>query len=319
MKIVMRMMRFCVLAVCAVSVTPALALDPLRIERDFSLINLAEFIRYVDGDAVFSLQNPRDEVLTVEIERYPIHWPLESYLNISKSPIRALRLFATDGRELAADWRAPHLLTITQSPQSVQTYAFDGRPGPLWHIWMWGEGQREAYLRNARSFWVIAIGLSALVCLLAMIRLVVWRQLSGRRVVGLAMSLGITSALLKYDQLIFGTKLTSMWADLPMHSDDVILAFFILNFGLFVAAHFSAYVRRGPWRSFWRTGLWLATLAFGAGLAIWASAILYGPMLGFITADLLALLWLVAGSICATTVLLSPNLLSPNGDSRGTA
>ena len=288
---------------CALS--PTLALDPLRIDRDISLINLGAYIRYVDGDAVFSIQNPRDETLSIDIERYPTHWPLETFVNITKSPIGPLRLFATDGREIAAAWHSPHFLTIHQPPQTVQTYAFIGGTGPVWHLWMWGDGQRAAYMRNARTLWIVLLVAGLSLCALALGRRMIRRGGRGGRLFALATSLCLTAMALKIDILWPGGASLGT----GLRSDDIILTLFVTNAVLFLAVYRAPYIHLSPWRVFWRTGIALASLVVAAGLAVWAVALLRGPVFGFITADLLALFWLMGSFIFAVTVILSPTTM----------
>ncbi len=282
-------------------ITPARALDPLRIDGQISVVHMAEFIRAQSTDFAFAIQNGSDAPITLELQRYPTHWPLASFFNIEVREVQPLRLLSSDGREFSSDWQNPDRLRFEVPPLSVRSYSFHGYPGPARHIWLWGDTAQPKFQRDSRYVWAFLV-----MTLAGLITVAVVRQIITGRGYGLFISCEALAWLALVILMRGGTIHPALGLIAPTDENlllalGVALAFSFIGHIRFPA---SGHVLRG----YWAVVRGLADMVVLASAAVWFYALLVGPFWGYVTLDLFPVGILTAGALLALGAFLAPSL-----------
>ncbi len=298
----MNLMRLIILtALVFTGIKPAEALDPLRIDGQIGLIHMAEFIRLQNNGFAFAIQNGSDTAITLELQRYPTHWPLASFFNIEVREVQPLRLLSSDGREFAGDLLDPDYVRFEVPPLSVRSYAFHGYPGPARHIWLWGDAAQPKFERDSRYIWALLVASLAGLIVVALLR-----QATLGRGFGLLI-LGEALALLALVILMRGGMIHPALVLLPPSDKNLLI---ILGVCLALAAigHLRFPASGHVLRGYWAVVRGLADLVIVASGAAWFHTLMVGPFFGYVTLDLLPLGMLTAGALLALGALLVPSL-----------
>ena len=276
------------------------ALDPLRIDERISVIHLSEFIREIEGQRAFAVQNASDGPLVFELQRYPTQWPLASFLNIEKRPVAPLRLIMSDGKEVAADWRSPDQLIFSIPSLSVQSFAFEGYMGPVRHLWLWGENSRISFERNSRLIWLVIFAFVGFAWSVGFLRRLVNKFNFGLPTILLeALTWGAAGFCLKA-----GAVLPT---GLKFHTSDALLLSILIGALVFHGLNWWRYYNlSSPLRGYWLTLRVFADLSILMAFGLWGFAVMNGPFMGYITLDLFPLALFMTSLILSLGVLFSP-------------
>lgn len=281
--------------------SPAQALDPLRVDNQLSLIHMAEFVRKISQRSTFAIQNASDEEVVLELQRYPSVWPLASFLNIEVRPIKPLRLQSSDGQEFAADWRQPNLVGFNVPAQTVRTFTIHGYPGPQRHLWLWGDGAREKFERDARYIWALLIGFFAVLMGFAFFR---------RLLVGFdyaALILLEAAALFVVICIMRANFIAPRFWAVTNTDTNLLIALFLFGAATFVA-HVQFPSQGHVLRGYWGLVRGVVDFVVVVTLSGWGYAMLVGPFWGYLTLDLMPLGLFLAGLLLSLGVLLAPAL-----------
>ena len=146
------------------------AIDPLRIDRPLTVVNLKEFIRPVDDSWIFSIQNASDIDLEFEVQRYPLRDPVAQLLGL-ETPIQGgLRFVVSDGSEVVSDWYQPDIVAISVPALSVQSFAVLSEMKNSERLWLWSQGERIKFEGSMRNIWTFILVLMATLFFVALVR-----------------------------------------------------------------------------------------------------------------------------------------------------
>jgi hypothetical protein len=149
-----RVMFYALLVMATFAVNEADAIDPLRIDKPTTVVNLKEFIQQVDGRWMFSIQNASETELEFEVQRYPLTDPVAQLLGL-ETPIQGgFRFIVSDGSEVVSNWYQPDIVAITVPAVSVQSFAVLSDMRHSERLWLWSQGERVKFEGSMRNIWI---------------------------------------------------------------------------------------------------------------------------------------------------------------------
>lgn len=138
-----------------VGITPAAALDAVRVGDDLRVMRLAPYVQSTpEGSLAFAIQNASDEPIYLDLER--LRPPLMGFALGLFREQEGLRLFVSDDSEFTARPGYPDQIAFFVRAKSVQTFVLVNKVDAA-GLYLWNPNARQAFENRRRTMQAVIL------------------------------------------------------------------------------------------------------------------------------------------------------------------